>query len=62
MNLDVYPLLSLGHFCSHGHSILNIEEEKQNKTKQQSGAKVSQWEWKPYEDERHEHVCECVVG
>ena len=42
---------------------LNIEyRRKKIKTKQQSSAKVSQWEWKPYEDERHEHVCECVVG
>jgi len=40
----------------------SLNTEYRRRKKQHLSAKVSQWEWKPYEDERHEHVCECVVG
>ena len=40
----------------------SLNTEYRRRKKQHLSAKVSQWEWKPYEDERHEHVSECVVG
>ena len=34
----------------------SLNTEYRRRKKQHLSAKVSQWEWKPYEDERHEHV------